>query len=340
MAPKSTKGKTKTSSKSTRKVNTPSPTPAIPTAAGGGPPKKPSLASRFAKKVKPVGVGTAKKERPALQIPDWLAKEYAKYAETKTLFDYFCSLNDAEKQDINSNFWAQWVELLWDRKSPPENPKIIVRNEAGDVEVEGLFQVVTGSKIKINMPPVSADEDPSVVLVQTLVNVGVEAEDAVNLVEREVDFTPLWTLNLTTLLHGKFGGTFTAATDTERSAAEPLFLALIGQDEEGNELDPVARVELLSSIDESGWSILSRTLQEQSRYRPQLVDPDTFLHRVCSYAHSLEQLTAILSIIEPQAFVTRTKAFVSDDPTTKLARLIEAAKSRLGVSVKDKAEKK
>lgn len=307
--------------------------PSVPTAGDGAPTKKLSLAARFAKKSKPTTTAVKKKDRAVMEIPKEIAKKYAEYAPTKALFDLFEARNKTEKAQLNEDLWAEWIKLLWHKKSQPQNPKIVVKNDHGEVDCEGMFQITTGSKIKIDMPPVGDDEEPDEVFAQALIDLGVEADDAVELVEREIDFTPIWTCNFTTLMHGEFGNDFTPATDNQKAVGERLFLALMGQDEEGNELDAKGRAKLLADIPDEGWDALQEHVSDNTKYGVQLVDPGSFLDRVCNYAHSEDQLAAILSMITPLYFMTRTKAFVSDDPAAKADRLIEEAAKRLGADL-------
>lgn len=319
----------------TQKQKTPTKTdkPSIPTAGDGTPTKKLSLAARFAKKSRPTTTTIKKEDRAQMSIPAELAKRYAEYAPTKAIFDLFDSRNKTEKRGLNEDLWTEWIKLLWSKKSQPQNPKIVVKNENGEVDCEGMFQITTGSKIKINMPPVGDDEEPDEVFVAALIDLGVEAQDAIDLVEREVDFIPIWNVNLTTLMHGAFGGDFSPATDDDKSGGEPLFLALMGENEEGEELDAAGRAEVLASIPEEGWSAIQEHINGHTKCGVQLVDPGSFLDRVCGYAHSEDQLASILSMITPLYFMTRTKAFVSDDPAAKVDRLISEAATRLGADL-------
>lgn len=304
---------------------------AIPTAGTGAPSKKLNLAARFMSKAKPATKSVAKKDRPVLQISDELAELIRNYAPTKEIFDVVSARNEREKKEVNDGLWESWIDALWSKKSKPETPAIKVKNDEGVLDVEAMFIVNAGSKIKVDCPPTGEDQQPDEVFVQALVDLGVGQSDAENLVEKEIDFTPLWSLDLTSLMHGKFGSTFAPATAIQRQASEKLFLFLQGCDADGNPLDDASSATL--SLDDNERDALQEHINSQVKYSAKLTDGDGFLDRVCQYAHTREQLGAILSMLKPVFYISRVKFAVSDDPTRKAERLIEEAASRLGADV-------
>lgn len=319
-----------TQKKSTKKAD-PAPAvvaPAIPTS--GEPVKKLSLAERFRSKAKPATKEVKDKDRPTIQLTPEIEALFREFAPTKELFDILEAKKDREAKELNAELWKLFVASLWQKKNQPKNPNIEVKNSDKKVDCKGMYTVQTGAKIKVDMPPVEDGESPDEAFVKALIALGVEEADAIRLVERELDFTPQWTLPLTDLLHGRFaGGKFSPASDSQRSGCEKLFLFIQGEDSEGNALDENSTLQFSDEEREA----ISEAVNSNVKYAVRLTDSGSFLDRVCEYAHCREQLESILTLIKPLAFVQRVKFAVSDDPAKKNERLIEAAADILGAEL-------
>lgn len=295
--------------------------PSIPAPGDGPVTKKPSLAERFRAKAKPATKTVKEKDRPTIDLPDEIVDLLKEYAPLKQIFDLVDKRNKREKKAINAAIWPLYVKALWQKKSQPKNPGIEIKGENGKVDITAMFQVNTGSKIKINMPSCSEDQEPDEVFVEALVDAGLEEQDAINLVQKEIDFTPQWSVDFTALL--------TSKNDKEREAAEKLFTHLQGEDAEGNSIP--SDTPLVFTPEELNY--LQCHINGRCKFQARLTDGDNFLDRVCDYAHSAEQLETILAFITPEFFINRTKFGVSDDPATCNERLIEMAATMLGAEL-------
>ena len=262
-------------------------------------------------------------DRPVVEISEEMQQKFVKFAALKTLFDTFESAKKSNTGELYSSIMTSYQESLWTGKSKPKNPAIKVKNQ-GRPDSEGIFIVSTGSKIKINMPPVQENEDPEEAMLRGLIDLGVSRKNAENLIEKEISFVPQWNLNFTDLLYGSFSeGKLKPATEVQVSASEALFSAINGLDEDGNELTSKERIDLLKSITDEGWFSVKNAVD--TKYFPKLLDGENFLDRVCNYANSIEELKAILTMFVPVHFLSHTKFGISDTVDTRNGRLIDEA---------------
>lgn len=293
-----------------------------------------STIDRYRKK-SPVRSTEKKQDRPVIDIDEDTKSIFVKFAASKELCDIF----ENDKKEITSELYGaifeKYKDVLWETKTQPKNPSIKVNNADGSLESEGQFIVQVGSRIKINMSNVDDESEcPEDVLLEDLLNVGIEESVAKRLVEDEVSFVPQWNLNFTDMLYGKsVSGKIVPASNAEISASEILFKVINGDDEDGNELNPKSRLEMLKSISEEGWVLMKQNIESHTKYFPQLIDGENFLDRVCNYAKSRDDLDAILTVFRPVYFCSRVKYACSDAPKNKNLRLINEAKSKISEKI-------
>lgn len=311
----------------------------IPMAGDREPPvrKRSSVVDRYRSKTKPMTPAIKADARPVIDLDDETKQKFVKFSATKELFDIFEESKKEQTEELYSDVFEKYKDVLWRSKTQPKNPSIKVMNASGSLEAEGQFIVQVGSKIKINMPPVGDDEFPEHVLTTALVDLGVRLSSAALIVEKEVSFVPQWNLNLTDMLFGVIvDGTLQPASDAQITASELLFQVINGHDEDGNDLDPKSRLEMLKKISEEGWSLMKQNVEAHTKYFPQLVDGANFLDRVCSYAETREELDAILMVFRPVHFCQRVKFACSDTVASKNARLVASATAAITKSENDK----
>ena len=295
--------------------------PSIPTAGQGKPTSRPNVLARFSKKAKPKTKKVAKKDRPKLPITPDLEEKLKSYAPLKRLTDLLEARRKQEAKDLGEAIWQHYIDFLWQKQKAPETPKIEARDENGKVDCQAQYMVQQGLKIKINLPPMDEDDDAAEVFVAALVDQGVSEDDARNFVESELDLTPQWSIPITTLCAGD---------DPQlKNAAEKLFLWLQGEDEDGNELDDDAPLVL----DASEKAALGEYVNEEAVTDPKLVDPSNFLDRVCNYFSTNDDIAAVLSMVTPTHFLSRTEFGVSSSEAEKTARLKEQANEIVGEEV-------
>jgi len=309
--------KTQTSKKTTDKKKKKQ---SIPAAGDGPPTTKPNVLARFAKKSKPKAKSVAKKDRPKLDLPKDVQEAFLNYAPLKRITDLFETRRKQEAAELADEILEHYIELLWAKKKRPDTPVIEARGEDGKVDSTGQFLVQQGSFLKVNMPEVGDDEEGDKIFVQALVDLGLQKDDAENLTEKELDLTPQWAIPLTTLIRG---------SGETASAASKLFCWLQGEDEEGNEIDPDEPLVLSAAERQS----LGEYVDENATYNPQILEPSNFLDRVCDYANTVEQVKAILTMIRPRFYVTRTKFGVNSSETEKRDRLRDQAAVIVGEEI-------
>jgi len=308
------KGKDKSKAKAKDK-------PSIPTAGQGKPTSRPNVLARFSKKAKPKTKKVAKKDRPKLPITPDLEEKLKSYAPLKRLTDLLEARRKQEAKDLGEAIWQHYIDFLWQKQKAPETPKIEARDENGKVDCQAQYMVQQGLKIKIKLPPMDEDDDAAEVFIAALVDQGVDEDDARNFVESELDLTPQWSIPITTLCAGD---------DPQlKNAAEKLFLWLQGEDEDGNELDDDAPLVL----DASEKVALGEYVNEEAVTDPKLVDPSNFLDRVCNYFSTNDDIAAVLSMVTPTHFLSRTEFGVSSSEAEKTARLKEQANEIVGEEV-------
>lgn len=303
--------------------------------------KHSKVVDRFRGKAKPSTKEVKDSLRPVIDIDDETKQKFVDFAATRELFQIFEESQKEQTSDIYRAIFDKYKQALWTSKSQPQNPSIKVSGPSGHLEAEGQFIVTVGSKIKINMPEVPEDKLPEEVMLESLVLLGVKKGSAEALIEKEVSFVPQWSLNFTDMLHGTFAkGKLHAASDSQISASEILFQVINGQDEDGEDLSPKEKLDMLKGITEEGWILLKQNIESHTKYFPQLVDGENFLDRVCNYADTFEELQAILTIFSPVHYCARVKFACSDTPENKTKRLIaEATATLTGQSDDEKIER-
>ena len=302
--------------------------------AGDRPARTSRVVDRFRKKAKPNTKEIKDNDRPIMEIDEETQHRFVSFAATKEIFDIFEESKKEQTDELYSTLFRTWKSTLWKNKSQPITPKIVVKNDMGKVDAEGQFIIQTGSKIKINMPPVGEDESPEEVLVMALVNAGLNLPSAERLVEQEVSFVPQWSLNFTDLLHGVMEkNKLQPASDIQISASEALFQVINGENADGDALTAKDRLDMLKSITEDGWSVLKTNVEKHTSYFPSLVDSANFLDRVCGYCNSSEELDAVLLVFKPVNFCSHVKFGVSDSEAQKNQRIHDRADAIINGSI-------
>lgn len=298
----------------------------VPMAAG----RRPSVIDRQRAKVKPNTKAVKDSDRAVIEIDEETQQKFIDFACSKEIFDLVEAQKTAQSKDVAAAVYEKFVDVLWRSKSQPQNPAIKATS-GGRLDAEGQFIVSGGSKIKINMPETMEDEQPEEALVRGLIELGLPQSNAERLVNTEVSFVPQWSLSFTDLMRGEVkSGKINPATPTQMSASEILFCAINGEDLDGNEVDGVGRLKLLSSITADGWFALQTNVKGRTSYFPTLVDGPDFLDRVCNYADSREDLSAILTVFTPVYYCSRVKFAVSDSAEGKKERMLEEAEAIIG----------
>ena len=287
-----------------------------------------NLVGTFGQKT-PVNTPQVKKEdRPSIKISEDIQKFFIDFSAIKEISKIASENEKTMNRNITHDIFESYLDVLWQTKTQPQNPSIKCYDETNKLDATGLFTVSTGSRIKINMPTdFLPGETCDQAIVRSLVELGIDEETSQLLVSKEVSFVPEWRISFTDLLRGvSSSGKITPSTSVQKNAAGQLFLAIQGQDCSGNALSLEDRVQILSQIDEEGWSVLRDNLQSQTTYVPSMVDGDRFLDRVCNYANSREELGNIMTVFKPVLSLRSVAFAVSDSSSQHEIRLLEKCK--------------
>lgn len=280
------------------------------------------LIGAFAPKIPISQPKTKKEDRPTIDINEEIQRDFIEFSAIKEISKIASENEKSMNKNITNDIFESYLDVLWETKTQPQNPSIKCYDENNKLDATGLFVISTGSRIKINMPDLIPGKTHEESLVQVLFELGIEKEKAKTLVSQEVSFVPEWKVNFTDLLVGKTN----PSNPVQKNAGGKLFLALQGQDCEGNILSLQDRIEILSQIDEDGWFALRENLQNQTTYVPSMADGDGFLDRVCNYANSREELGAIMTVFKPVISLRSVAFAVSDSSSQHENRLLDKCK--------------
>lgn len=278
--------------------------------------KKPSAMDLLKGLAKPGAKKAAKKEeRNTFELPNELGEVLRKWAPAKLLFDRFEANVKNLGTELKEGVFKLWKGQLRKNGTQPQNPKLVVDNEHGKPDCEGMFIVM--EKYQVTVPDVADDKTVEEAFVDTLIDL---ADDegwrakAEAMVANEISFLPQVTLPLTALLAGrKVGKTFQDATEDQKSAVSKL-LQLLDGDETSLEF----------TEDEKAALAEGRDIKFQTQVKP------GFLNRVNTYCSTTQQLDAAMRMITPTLALKGAKFAVSDAMDEQHTRLIEAAASIFG----------
>ena len=296
---------TATKSKSKNKV-------AIPTIGQGKPTNKADLLARFSSKAIPKAKKTGGKVRPVLTLTKELEEQFRNYGPVKELYDVIEARNSREKSDLNSSLFDLWIDKFWETKSVPTNPSVEGRDESGNIDTTGLFQVQNKFKVA-QVSSNDEDETAEDVFLQMLVDLGLGVDEAATIVAEELCFIPRWNLAFTELIAGQ------DRTQDEEDGASVLFLAI--QDLESDE--PI-------HLSKEQKEALNNHINSTAKVGVELVDKAGFLSRCCNYCNTKDQLIGLLSVITPVFYIKNVKCGVGKSLPEKNNELIVAAASILG----------
>lgn len=204
------------------------------------------------------------------------------------------------------------VEKLHETGTRPSNPSVTLTKDGAP---DHTFLFLLQDRFSVNLPAVPEGGDAVESAVGVFEGLGLHPEDARNLVENELDFSPVVGIRpLTELLNGSFGENreFIPASPAEVTAGEKL-AALLAWTGEGRP-QPLTNEEKAIVVSRD-----NRTAVKAG-----------FFDRVTGYCRSKEQLTAVLKVLKPVAYPSHLKWAPSDSATDQTQRKIAAASELLG----------
>lgn len=257
-----------------------------------------------------------KADRPVVDLDDELKRDFVEFVMLKSIESRVSDEKDEITKDVYSRIFEKYTQSLWASKIQPVNPSVVVKNLKGDVEASGMFIVMVGSKIKINMPSID-DKTPVECLISALVSYGVDEENAFALVQEQVFFVPDFSLNFTEMINGQIiSGKLQSSSEIQKNSATILFKSIFDNFE-----NKESRLDFLSNISEDGWIALKEKVNSSIKYEPKLRDGANFIDNVCKYASSYEELCGILKVFVP-LYYCRSCVFAPED-SNRTSRLIE-----------------
>jgi len=290
------------------------PAPSIPAARlpdEAAPPKK-NLKDRMkGMKAAPVEKKATDEKKPTYDAPPEAVDALRRFIPADTIRAIAEKRAENAKDEASEIMFKAFCTSLWKNKAVPSNPKVVVRDEQGQPDMSAIFIVqdrFTPNNMKLPEIKVDMEEEDVVAkIVATLVEAGVEKDDAEKLVANEIETSKrrnIRSLNELALGHMNKEKQWVDATAKEQAVAEKL-------------------MDFLDTLDPQEQEIIRRD-EMKVTVKPQ------FLTKVCQYAHAGEQVAAILRIFGPVNFVSHAAIGLSDDEATKILKLQQAANEIIG----------
>lgn len=257
-------------------------------------------------------------EKPVLKVSHEVEEKVKRWIPRKILFDAIKKQEERAKAEMQPELRSLYLDLLWENKNQPDNPRVVIYNEDGQVDMDMIF--IVQDRFTFSVPEIDDDtqnvaKQQKAALVELLVTGGLSVSNAKNLVENEIICRdPELSIPLTSLLKGfQDGKKFEESNEVQKSAAEKLLATL-------------SRGVPLKLSDEERGSLLIRT-----PVKP--VVKSGLMERLAAYADTREDLDVILDVFTPVLSSSSTDFGKSDEPAVKRARLTEMASKILDLTI-------
>tara|TARA_Y100000034_G_scaffold6762_2_gene7473 strand:- start:2753 stop:3628 length:876 start_codon:yes stop_codon:yes gene_type:complete len=281
----------------------------------------PSLDDLFAKADKQVAPTTQQatvpaSQRPVLDLPAEVAAEFETfigYASVAKKIETQCS---NQKEVVQEGCFDAYTEYVWNRKStPPKNPQLQVK-EGSKVKHSAIFQVQGRFKVDVEIGEIAADQSPEDAVVAAIQEItDLSEEDATNLVNNEIDFTPDRGFR-------SFTKIFQEGSDEEKASLVKLMTYVMA---DGSEKTGKSTVDAFTLEDRQ--NLMYNTAKAT------VIDPKKFMDRLPNYVHSLEQLRAVLTVIKPTHVYPSHIAFMKGSNVSEQTEALKGvAATMLGIS--------
>jgi hypothetical protein len=257
------------------------------------------------------------KDRPTLNPDEALMSEYA---GAYSCWKFMEEKKEALADEVKEYLWGDFVARWFDAKTKPANPKIETKVN-GKADCGGNFQVVSTFSVQTETEKVGDKEKQKIsreAVIKALLDVGFEDEVAEKIVDENVDVVEESGLKPhSQLLNGHYVSVkgkreFVEATEIERSAADKILDFVLGDEEEVEPLTPEER--------------------KAATYKTtKFVVKGGFLERAANYCESVEELEALLLVIQPQKKLSHTKFAKSDTESGRHKKMLEVFANFLGL---------
>lgn len=284
--------------------------------------KPSSLEALFAKADKVVAKPTAPKvpasDRPQLILPREVEKAFVDFISYDAVAKKIGTQTANQKELVEEGCFNAYTEYLWKHKATPaKNPKVEVK-EKGKVLHSAIFQVQGRFRVNVDIGELPEGKSAQEVVIDAIREItDLSKEEVEALVNNELDFTPDRGIK-------NWSKIFLEGTDEERMSLHKLVAFIMSDGDDSGEV----KVQALSPEDRANLMY--------STARVTVSDPKKFLDRLPHYVHSLEQLRAVLSVIQPtHVYPSHMSYLKGASVTEQIAALKKVASKMLGL--KDKS---
>lgn len=271
------------------------------------------VAANLAKVISNAGINQAppqakKNDRWELELDSKTTVSAEQFVGANTLLKKVEQRVESTKAAVTSYCSKEILKKVWENKSKPSNPEVLIRNSNGDIDHRFIF--MCQDRLKVDHPEIPENADVKEFIANLFVRVGLSNKNAKNLVENELDFNPVTGIrSLTELLDGHYGsGREWIESNAEEKSAGVKLANLLMWDGTGT-IDPLTPAEK---------SLVVKT-------SPNIVVKAEFFSRVATYCENLSQLEAVFSIIKPVYSVGHVKFAMNDSDVAKIKRTVDVA---------------
>lgn len=263
------------------------------------------VAANLAKMISDAGVSQAppqskKPDRWEMKLDDKTATAAEQFVGATTLMKACETRVENTKSQIVSYCSKEVIKKIWENKSKPSNPEILLRDSNGEIDHRFIF--MCQDRLKVEHPEIPEKADVKEFFVEIFKGVGLSEKNATSLVENELNFNPVTGIrSLTELLDGYYGsGREWIESGSEEKAAGFKLAKLLMWDGNGT-------VEPLSPTEKA---LVVKT-------NPNVVVKSEFFNRVAMYCENLDQLEGVFSVIKPVYSVGHVKYAMTGNKTAR-----------------------
>jgi hypothetical protein len=241
-----------------------------------------------------------------LQAQRWIA--------AKTVLEPVMARVENAKDEFVQYAMSLMTQKLFDNKSKPSNPLVVLRKEDGSID--STFQFLMTDKFKVKLPEAPVDEDAAEFYATIFSDLGLHPHDANNLVESELDLSPsIEFRSPKELTSGRYGENreWIESTPAEKLAGEKMTALVLWN---GQGKAPAA----LTDEEKALVVVSSASVKIKAG----------FYDRLSTYCRSVEQVVAVLGLIQPVVYPAYAKFATNDSVTVQAQRKIAAAAEILG----------
>jgi hypothetical protein len=258
----------------------------------------------------------AKAKKVYVPIPENCVEPFTRMVPADRLKYYAEKRKEAEAAILYDELIKIFAAAVLKNHNKPANPNYAYYDESGRLDQTAIFQVQ--NKFKINLSERQGADDMSLEarFLADFTDAGLTAEVAQKLIDGELHiYASLDIKPLDELIYGKYvEGEWVESTPIMKAAGEKIRRNLIAN--EGDDLFYLTQEERDESYEEI----------EKVKVKP------GFWARVYQYVTTVDQLVAVLRILDPTHFCSHMHYGVSDDPAKRNSRLGDEGVKLMGIA--------